>query len=54
MDCPRNLKHRIGSNVSSNRKVRTFEHSHGGDWSDWPQSLRVREFPATAVNDNEK
>ncbi len=42
----------LGSNVSSKGKVRSFEHSHGGDWSKWPKSLRVREFPSTSVKTN--
>lgn len=37
----------LGSNVCSKGKVRHFEHSHGGDWSEWPKSLRIREFPST-------
>jgi protein gp37 len=23
--------------------------SHGGDWNEWPESLRVREFPAVQL-----
>jgi hypothetical protein len=22
-----------------------LEHPHGGDWNEWPEDLRVRQFP---------
>jgi protein gp37 len=37
----------LGSNVCWKGKARFFQHSHGGDWSEWPKALRVREFPST-------
>lgn len=30
---------------------RNSQHGHGGDWNDWPESLRVREYPLTPWND---
>jgi protein gp37 len=35
----------LGSNVYSAFQRVRFEDHHGGDWSEWPESLRVRQFP---------
>lgn len=36
----------LGSNVVSKGKQRTFSHSHGGNWDEWPKSIRVRQLPS--------
>ena len=43
-DVPYFLK-QLGSNVTSEGMKRTFSQSHGGDWNEWPATLRVRQFP---------
>jgi protein gp37 len=36
----------LGANVwEDGRRLRLRDSSHGGDWSEWPEDLRVREFP---------
>ncbi len=36
----------LGSNPVSKIKRLSLEDSHGGDWEEWPEDLRVREVPA--------
>ncbi len=36
----------LGSNVISEGEKTTYKQSHGGDWNEWPVSLRVRQFPS--------
>jgi protein gp37 len=36
----------LGSNVCWKREQAAFQHSHGGNWDEWPTRLRVRKFPA--------
>ncbi len=38
----------LGSNVWKDRKKCHFTHSHGGNWDEWPRTLRVRELPEAA------
>jgi protein gp37 len=36
----------LGANVHEDgRRLRLRDSDHGGDWSEWPADLRVREFP---------
>jgi len=35
----------LGSNVCGGGRQLELDDSHGGDWSEWPARLRVREFP---------
>jgi protein gp37 len=36
----------LGANVHEDgRRLRLRDSDHGGDWSEWPEDLRVREFP---------
>jgi protein gp37 len=35
----------LGSNVLDGRQQLRFEDSHGGDMTEWPEDLRVRECP---------
>ena len=35
----------LGSVVHDCGKRLTFEDAHAGDWLEWPQALRIREFP---------
>jgi len=37
----------LGANVMDGRKRLNFEDSHGGDWSEWPKDVRVRQVPAS-------
>ena len=43
-DVPYFLK-QLGSSVCWKNEKVIHKHSHGGDWSEWPKSLRVRQFP---------
>lgn len=36
----------LGRNPSRNGEVFRLDDKHGGDWSEWDESLRIREFPA--------
>ena len=36
----------LGRNPSRNGEIFKLRNKHGGDWSEWDESLRVREFPA--------
>lgn len=36
----------LGSSVLSGRKLVRLANPHGGDWSEWPEDIRIREFPA--------
>lgn len=38
----------LGSSVCWKGTQANYEHSHGGDWSEWPKRLRVRQFPPSA------
>jgi hypothetical protein len=38
----------LGSHVLQNDVLARFDNSHAGDWSEWPQELRVREVPGMA------
>ncbi len=38
----------LGSKVCQKGGQTHFEHSHGGDWDEWPRWLRVRQFPRAA------
>lgn len=35
--------------LSSGRQMMTMKDSHGGDWSEWPSDLRVREMPRAVM-----
>lgn len=35
----------LGTVVHDRGKRLTFEDAHAGDWLEWPQTLRIREFP---------
>jgi protein gp37 len=35
----------LGSNAWHHGKKLTLKDGHGGDWSEWPQELRIREMP---------
>jgi protein gp37 len=35
----------LGSSVSSSGSERSFDDSHAGDWSEWPEEIRVRQMP---------
>ncbi len=35
----------LGSNVISEGEKTTYKQSHGGDWNEWPATLRVRQLP---------
>ena len=35
----------LGSNPVENGRPLKLSHAHGGDWQEWPEDLRVREFP---------
>jgi hypothetical protein len=35
----------LGSNAVENGQPLKLSHAHGGDWQEWPEDLRVREFP---------
>jgi protein gp37 len=35
----------LGSNPTLNGRPLQLKHPKGGDWNEWPQALRVREFP---------
>lgn len=35
----------LGSKVEDENGVWSLRDSHGGDWNEWPEELRVREFP---------
>lgn len=35
----------LGSRPISNNQKITLKDRHGGDWSEWPEDLRIREFP---------
>jgi len=35
----------LGSNAVENGQPLRLSHAHGGDWQEWPEDLRVREFP---------
>jgi protein gp37 len=35
----------LGSNVLRNGKLIAFEHSHGGNWAEWPKHIKVRQLP---------
>jgi protein gp37 len=35
----------LGANVRDGSSVRKLRDRHGGDWSEWPADLRIREFP---------
>lgn len=37
----------LGRNPIENGHLLKLEDSHGGDWEEWPEDLRVREFPAS-------
>lgn len=39
----------LGSHVLGPGSPMRFEDSHAGDWSEWPEALRVRQMPITAV-----
>ena len=42
----------LGRQVSHGGRAMTFKDGHGGDWTEWPEELRVREMPMSgAVND---
>ena len=36
----------FGENPYTNGHPVKLKDGHGGDWSEWPEDLRVREFPA--------
>ncbi|RYG98707.1 MAG: DUF5131 family protein [Alphaproteobacteria bacterium] len=36
----------LGRNPVEKGKMLQLKNNHGGDWSEWPKRLRVREFPA--------
>jgi hypothetical protein len=35
----------LGENPWEDGRKLKFQHAHAGDWSEWPEDLRVREFP---------
>ena len=35
----------LGSNAVASGQPLKLSHAHGGDWQEWPEDLRVREFP---------
>ncbi len=35
----------LGRNPSRDGKIFRLKNSHGGDWDEWPESLKIREFP---------
>lgn len=37
----------MGARPTAHGRLVKFKHSHGGDMDEWPESLRVREFPKT-------
>lgn len=39
----------LGSNYADGRLVRRLQHSKGGDPDEWPEHLRIREFPRVEV-----
>ncbi|MDA1014204.1 MAG: DUF5131 family protein [Planctomycetota bacterium] len=43
-DVPYFLK-QLGSKVSLAGKTARYRHAHGGDWNEWPEQIRVRQFP---------
>jgi protein gp37 len=38
----------LGSNVYQKGTEARLDHSHGGNWDEWPKPLRVRQFPKAA------
>lgn len=44
LDIPAFVK-QLGANCWNGQKL-NLRDSHGGDWSEWPEDLRIREFPA--------
>jgi protein gp37 len=42
----------LGKNPMFNAKPLELDHLHGGDWSEWPENLRIREIPAGFSNYN--
>ena len=39
----------LGSNPNAEGEPLSFKDQHGGDWSEWPDDLRIREVPAATV-----
>jgi protein gp37 len=39
----------LGSVAFEGGEPYPMRHAHGGDWDEWPERLRVREFPVTAA-----
>ncbi len=39
----------LGSKVFRGGQNRRYEHSHGGNWVEWSEHLRVRQFPKTML-----
>jgi protein gp37 len=35
----------LGSNVRANGQSVAFQHSHGGNWAEWPKQIQVRQLP---------
>lgn len=41
----------LGSNVTSNGTLLRLTDGHGGDWSEWPADLRLRQMPSIIRSD---
>jgi hypothetical protein len=35
----------LGSNAVESGKILRFKDAHAGDWSEWPEDVRVRQAP---------